>query len=131
MARSAQWLITSVIVAMLLGCGPNSADVSGTVSLDGEAVADGVISFQPEKETPGPSAGGRIVDGEYEVPNVLPGTYRVEIRSWKTTDKIVNGPLGPAKERLNVIPQRYWGEATELRADFRPGSNVVDFTLKR
>lgn len=131
MVRSAPWLIASVIVISMLGCGPSSADVRGTVSLDGEAVADGVISFQPEKETPGPSVGGRIVDGEYEVPGVLPGAYRVEIRSWKTTDRIVNGPLGRANERLNVIPKRYWGERTELQADLRPGGNVVDFTLKR
>jgi hypothetical protein len=131
MVRSAPWLIASVIVVTMLGCGPSGADVRGRVSLDGESVADGVISFQPEKETPGPSAGGRIVDGEYEVPNVLPGVYRIEIRSWQTTEKVVNGPLGRAKERVNVIPQRYWGETTELRADLRPGGNVVDFTLKR
>src|SRR5690242_19391037 len=113
MVRSAQYWIASFMVATMLGCGPGSADVRGTVSLDGEAVEEGMISFQPEKETPGPSVGGRIVDGEYEVSKVLPGAYRVEIRSWKTTDRIVTGPLGTAKERLNIIPQRYWGEATE------------------
>ena len=57
-----------------------------------------MISFQPEKETPAPSAGGRVVDGEYDVRGVLPGEYRVEVRAWVTTEKIVKGPFGPTKE---------------------------------
>lgn len=120
-----------LLAAFACGCGAAAGDVHGKVSLAGEPVDDGVISFQPEKETPGPSVGGRIVDGEYEVQGLVPGTYRVEVRCWVTTNKTVNGPFGPTKERLNVIPKRYWGEATQLRSEVHAGANAVDFALQR
>ena len=56
------------------------ATMRSNVSLDGKPVADGVISFQPEKETPGPSA-EPVIEGEYDLHGVLPGVYRVEVRA--------------------------------------------------
>lgn len=131
MVRKIQLLLASTVAALALGCNSNMGDVQGNVSLDGKPVADGVISFQPEKETPGPSMGGRVIDGEYDLHGVLPGVYRVEVRAWVTNEKIVNGPFGPTKERLNVIPKRYWGETTQLRAEVRPGSNTIHFEMTK
>lgn len=129
MPRNLRRLLAVFVALLACGCGAKTGDVQGRVSLDAQPVADGVISFQPEKETAGPSVGDRIVDGQYELKGVLPGTYRVEIRSWVTNDKTVNGPFGPTKERVNVIPKRYWGEATQLRAEVRPGSSAIDFEM--
>jgi len=122
-------LLVGLIAVASFGCGTGLGDVRGKVKFDGRDVEDGVISFQPEKETPGPSVGGQIIDGEYELHGVLPGVYRVEVREWVTSDKIVNGPFGPTKERTNVIPKRYWGEETQLRAEVRSGPNGIDFEL--
>jgi hypothetical protein len=128
MSRS---LLIAAIALTFAGCGSPTGDLHGTVTLNGQPVADGVISFQPEKETRAPSVGGRIVDGEYDVQGLVPGMYRVEVRSWATTSKTVNGPFGPTQERINIIPKRYWGETTQLHLEVRPGANAGDFELSR
>jgi hypothetical protein len=131
MLRNLRRLVPGILALVVCGCGAKMGDVQGKVLLDAQPVADGVISFQPQIETAGPSMGGRIVDGEYELQGVLPGVYRVEVRSWVTNDKTVNGPFGPTKERTNVIPKRYWGETTQLRAEVRPGSNAIHFEMTK
>lgn len=131
MLRNVQLLLAGLIAFVALGCGEKMGDVEGKVSLDGTPVADGVISFQPEAETPGPSVGARIVDGAYDLHDVLPGVYRVEVRAWVTNEKIVNGPFGPTKERLNVIPKRFWGETTQLRAEVKRGPNTIHFEMTK
>ena len=94
-----------ILVALLAsGCGPKLASVQGKVTLDGQPVSQGIISFQPESGTSAPSAGGELVDGKYVLPReIIPGAYRVEISSWQETGKTVNGPFG-VSIRMSASP---------------------------
>jgi hypothetical protein len=118
---------------LLLGCGgAGLVNVHGRVLLDGAPLESGLINFRPIEGTTGPAGGADIKDGVYQVPNGLaPGTYAVEIRSWQKTGKQVIGPVGKTDEKVNILPQDYWGEATKLRALLKPGIGSVDFELKK
>ena len=82
--------ITGLLAASVTGCGgsdpnaPARAAVSGTVTLDGQPLAAGVIRFIPTKETKGPKTTATIEDGVFTLPaefGPLAGRNRVEIES--------------------------------------------------
>lgn len=59
------------------GCG-EATRVGGTVTYEGKPVENGRIVFLPA-DGQGPSAGGEIVGGQYEVRNLTPGRKTVQI----------------------------------------------------
>ncbi|WP_143393813.1 hypothetical protein [Fimbriiglobus ruber] len=65
---------------IILGCGGDSASVSGTVTYKDVPVEKGNIAFYPA-EGKGQSAGGEIINGKYTVKGVTLGKNRVEITS--------------------------------------------------
>jgi hypothetical protein len=73
----------ALALVIVAGCGGSKVkrvNVSGTVTLDGQPVPHGTISFTPaDKTTQGNTAGGEITEGKYSVANVTPGKNRVEI----------------------------------------------------
>lgn len=96
----------------LVGCGggPETLEISGTVSLKGKSLDQGTIQFIPLDESGSPS-GGIIQDGKYHLEGrqgLRPGKYRVVISSGDPNQPDPEGPPGesgpPAKER---IPSRY------------------------
>lgn len=65
-----RWVLVSWML-LAFGCGGESdgrISVHGGVTLDGEPVPSGSISFLPAAGTSGPSATGRIENGTYEIP---------------------------------------------------------------
>jgi hypothetical protein len=109
--------------------------VTGTVRLDDEPLATGSIAWIPIEGTPGPGGGGGITnEGKYEVKRGLrPGRYRVEIRSTRSLPRKVLNPTIPSElvdEEVSVIPDRYNTKSRLIR-EVGPGSNIVDFDLKR
>jgi hypothetical protein len=121
-------LAACVLVA---GCGdPNIGTVSGTVTVDGEPLLAGSISFFPV-DGQSPSAGASIQNGKYTA-RVPVGAMKVSITYPKVagTKKLYNTPDSPVgimyKEGL---PARY-NERTELTFDVKPGSNTKDWELK-
>jgi hypothetical protein len=100
----------------IAGCSdPNvekRGEVMGTVTLDGQPVADGAISFFPIGATSGPSAGGKIVNGKYHIPQAqgpVIGDNRVEF----------NGALFP--DKYNMQPH------STIQVHVEPGVNTFDF----
>src|SRR5262245_46516050 len=63
-------LFTCALLSPILfagsGCSPGNAVVSGEVQLDGVPVENGSITFEPADKK-GPTMGGPIVNGRYEV----------------------------------------------------------------
>ena len=125
-------VITLLVVIVCSGCGrgnPNRAEVHGTVTLDGQALDQGTISFLPSGQTKGPAAGASIVDGSYSIsadagPAI--GTNRVEIRSARATGgRLPNGD--PAIDEF--IPSQY-NTKTKLTVTIEPGGNIADFPLQ-
>jgi len=112
------------------GDAPKRAIVEGTVSLDGDLVENGNITFYPTEQTKGPAAFARIKQGKYafqdlQVSPVI-GTHRVEIRWNRPTGKKDSQGFDIVQE---AIPENFNLYST-LTAVIKPGSQVVDFTLQ-
>jgi hypothetical protein len=134
------WRLGLGLVCLFLtygcGAGDKRAAVSGKVTLDGQAVESGSITFQPIEGTQGPSAGTAVTKGVYQIPRAqgpLPGVYRVEIYSQrKTGNKIPAGSPAPpgtlVEEVVEAVPARFNAQST-LRSEVRSGNNPLDFNL--
>lgn len=137
--KSSSWLSTSVAVLILLattGCSRSSDRVAieGTVSVDGRPLDAGAISFTPEQGTVGPTAGGTIVAGRFQIPAAggpVPGDYRVTITAVRTTADTVPDDFGAGMKPVSrqFLPSRYNDQST-LRAEIRAGGTPLTFELE-
>ena len=129
----------SIFIAVAVaGCGPANRRVWGDVSYAGKPVEDGTIEFIPADRTAGPSTGGPIVSGHYDVPAAvgpLPGgVYKVTIRAMAKTGKSSPDPFNPSakiEQIENYIPAIY-NTNTTLKVTISPrsGENQHDFHLE-
>lgn len=129
--------VASVVVVLLLltlaGCGStHDASVSGTVTLDGETLDRGTVSFHPVGE--GAVAYGQIQsDGSYQVKTgresgLLPGEYKVTVVATAPPPE----PEDPMDEPVGELltPKRYGRtETTDLQYTVEAGSNTIDIAL--
>jgi len=105
--------VTAVALIILGGCGtggPDLAPLSGTVSLDGRPLEQGLVQFVPETGT-GPAAVGSITGGRFVAETAgrsgaRPGRYRVRIES--------RAPPADETDTLprSLVPERYGNPAT-------------------
>ena len=126
------------VALIVAGCGrsDNRAEVVGTVTANGEPVAKGSITFVPMAGTTGPSAGGEITDGAYQIPaDVGPvhGQHCVHIRAHRKTGRQIEAgdPHEPGRkvdEIKQFIPPQY-NRQSELAVEIEPGENQHDFGL--
>ena len=132
------WTPLAVLLIVTAGCGgSNRAAVTGEVTLDGQPVEGGMISFIPADGAAGPPAWGKIEEGRYSIPareGPPLGTSRVEIR-WtrKTGRKLPAVPPAPPgemiEETVEAVPARYNAQS-KLEAEVQGGKNTFDFKLK-
>lgn len=135
-------ILLAVLVALAAtGCnrGPGLLRIYGTVTVDGQPVEKGTIEFIPIEGTHGPSTGGSITDGKYDVAARLGplegGTYQVQITGMRKTGKTTANifqPGGPPLElEDNFIPAKYNREST-LKATItaETAKDGLDFHLK-
>jgi len=124
-------LLAIALFVLLAGCSGNrTAQVTGTVSVDGRPLEKGSISFIPA-DGKGATAGSEIKDGKYTVSKVSPGTVMVQIRYPKVTGKtkLYDTPDSPTRDTLTEgLPKKY-NDNTELRFDVQPGKNEKDWEL--
>jgi len=128
-------LFAVVVSVGLLGCGggpkgPKTAQVSGTVTLDGAPLDEGSINFIPEDGTGAP-AGTKIVKGSYSVAVPL-GSKRVEIRAPKVVGQKVAYEGDPNSPKIDLIEERVphrYNATTELKTVVTDGTNKADFPL--
>lgn len=132
-------LVCLALFALLAGCnsGPERAEVTGTVTLDGKPVPGAVITFYPEDPQGTTSYGATDYEGKYRLMytfdkyGALPGKYQVglEVRqiSKKEAENLrAEGQTVP--ETKIVLPQKYKDPAA-LSAEVKSGSNTIDFPL--
>ncbi len=129
-------VVLAVVTLPLIGCGksidPRRVEVHGTVTLDGEPVPDGSISFYPAAGNKGVAAGGDLSKGSYRIPRdkgPMAGKNRVEIRSPYSTGREITIGRQKIKEHLDRIPAEY-NRNSELEVDVQAGENLFDFHLK-
>jgi hypothetical protein len=124
----------TVVLVGLVGCGgAYDATVVGMVTLDGNAVPTGSISFVPASGGP---QGYAMVEpsGSYEVftgreAGLAPGQYNVSVvaRESSTTLSKGGGPPPPGKP---ITPRWYASPATSgLTFNVEPGSNEINLEL--
>ena len=120
------------------GCGKagNHASISGDVKLDGKPLDKGSILFAPLPGTAGVVTGGNIVDGHYELGGAKGpaiGWNRVEIQAVRKTGKMVQNPLGPKGQMVEMeagaVAPRFNGSST-LKFEVKPGDNKADFDVQ-
>ena len=109
--------------------------ISGTVKVDGTALANGDISFQPV-EGQATSAGDRITEGKFSVPRdkgLAPGKYRVEVHAptpgtgAQIDESALPGDI-PAPPKELIPPE--WNTASTQTIDVRKqGPFVFDFDI--
>jgi len=115
------------LVLFVSGCGGEKlAEVRGTVTFDGNSIADGDIIFESPDGSTTPAA-GKIVDGQYAV-TIAPGPKKVRINAPKPPTK--PDPVMGMIPIESLIPKEYNVE-TKLTADLKPGKQEgVNFDLK-
>ena len=120
----------------LIGCsGDDRAEVSGAVSLNGQAIEEGSISFIPIDGNLGPQVGAVIRAGRFHIPRslgVMVGKNRVELRAFRMSGRKVQDPTAPtgtlAEERVPAFPPEFNERSTLIR-DVNKGSNTIDFEI--
>ncbi len=100
--------------------------VSGTVTLDGQPLENGVIRFVPQAEVKGPKASVAVNGGRFEIPaeaGPVAGRHRVEIES---TD---HGGIAPDDE--TALADLAAGKRKPVKPAKIPGIYNIRSTLQR
>ena len=123
--------ICLVVLPLLLGCGESGpAKVSGKVSLDGQPIEEGRISFLPQGGD-GTTAEAVIAGGAYTA-EVPPGKKVVQIIGMRVTGErpaYAGDPNSPMiKTTENFVPAKF-NDKSELEREIT-GSTTMDFELK-
>lgn len=124
-------------LAMAGGCSktPETTALSGTVTFDGEPVAEGQLELEPRGA--GRMAFAVITNGKYATPKergVRPGSYLARITASRPTGKAADSSsfitdAASAVIREQFLPAKY-NTASELEFEVAPGETMVhDFEL--
>jgi hypothetical protein len=123
------------VVFVISGCNesPRNA-VSGTVTFEGQPLADGYVMFVPLDGTPGPTAGAMVENGKFEIAeecSVFAGNFRVEIVASRPSNRKV---LSQESGKMVNVPEQYipirYNQESELQASVEPGGeNRFEFAL--
>lgn len=124
-------LLAFFLVVSEIGCGHNEdlGTVTGTVTLDGEPLADAFIEFIPTSGEGSPSYGRTDANGKYELK-----FSRSESGAWlgpntvRITTEDVEDVNGEEQFIPEKVPTQYNVNST-LTADVESGSNTFDFEL--
>jgi hypothetical protein len=126
-----------LLIIALAGCSssPPTGDVSGKVSFEGTPIGIGSITFFPE-DGRGPTAGGSITNGKYEVKAIPVGNCKVQITGAKDLQqrKINYDEPNAAVVTTSseLLPPNYSDQSkTELRYEVKTGTQHKDFALTK
>ena len=107
--------------------------VSGTVTLDGKPLPQGIIQFDPEAGDAGLNVVGNVVDGQFSLDKQkgpAPGKYRVSISSRRPHEiKPGEAPGGMPKSEPEKVPAKYNTRTTLSKEITADGPNELDFPL--
>ena len=138
----------AALCAGFLGCGSASDDlprqaVSGTVTVDGQPLAEGRIQFEPASAEAKTPAGGEIKDGLFSISRdqgPTSGDYRIMITSSVARTPPADKSPGaePAKgavkkkaPAVELIPKEYNSQTTLKQTVEAGKTNTFEFTLKK
>lgn len=134
-----QWSLTNFLVLGLLviaaGCGtpgPEIADVSGKVTMDGQPLAGASVVFVPVGGRPAGAAtdaeGNYVLNFTRGRKGAIPGESRVQIST--KSDPYTDESGKPVPGKPETVPAEYNSNST-LTFTVQPGErNVANFDLK-
>jgi hypothetical protein len=107
--------------------------VSGTVTLDGTPLTEGMIQFDPAEGTKGPTTSAEVSGGKFSIEKAqgpVPGKYKVVI-SGRPPAKLKPGenPGGTPKVVPDPVPAQYNTSSTLTKDVTASGPNQFDFPL--
>jgi hypothetical protein len=130
--RCAVGLLLLLVIAA--GCNreklPRLGRVSGTVTLDGQALSDATIVFEPTTSGIPATISRTDASGNYELyysrghKGTPPGEYQVRITTYAETAEEASVSI-----RKETVPAKY-NVKTELKAEVKRGTNKHDFALQ-
>jgi hypothetical protein len=123
-----------VLVLLISGCGGSgepTARVEGAVSIGGEPVQQGMISFTPKESGAGMPATADILNGRYQASGVPMGRVLVQIHATKETGKMLTDEAegGQYAEAVDIVPEKY-RSGIEITISGREDSHDFDLTLR-
>lgn len=132
MAKPPLLIATGFAVCVLVcGCGGSkfpTATVEGSVSVDGQPVPEGIITFTPLELREAKEAVAEIRDGKYRATGVPRGRVLVRFQAVKETGRVVHDPVeGSGPEKVSIIPPQY-EKGVEL--NIQSPNETHDFDLR-
>ena len=121
---------TFTIAVAFTGCSnvgsdqPETGLVSGTVTLDGTAVANAQVTFKPESGRP--SSGTTDASGNYQL---LYNSTTMGAKVGKHTVAISTVAVSEEEQPTELLPMAV-ADGTTLTAEVSSGSNEIDFALE-
>lgn len=94
----------------MAGCGNRGYSTSrleGRITVDGQPIERGSISFAPLRSDRGPGVSAAVEAGHYVAANVPQGKVRVGFHAVKETGRSIMQFGKPYPEAVNVIPDKY------------------------
>jgi hypothetical protein len=124
-------LICLACICLLSGCSPPRGTVTGRVTLDGQPLDKGIISFTPTDARAKENVVADIINGQYSA-DVLAGPQQVQISAPKVIATRAESPA-PGAPLVEITEERLpakYHSATELTLEVKPGKNDKDWTLQ-
>lgn len=114
--------------AFICGCSSSWGTASGTVTVDGEPLKEGIITFHPVEG--GATAYGQISEGSFtintgNVKGLKTGSYDITVSASTIPEP------GSSEQAKLLTPKKYsTKETTDLHRDVSWGNNPFKFDLK-
>lgn len=123
-----------VLTVVVVGCGESDPlgrrPVSGEVTLEGQPLAQGTISFEPSEK--GTSAGATIADGRYSISTEVglpPGKYVVRISSPTGGVATPEAPGESDQLATEQIPEDFNAKSIVKVDVLKEGQNTFNFFI--
>ncbi len=124
-----------LLLSAMTSCSRSSQEsqVSGVVTLDGNAIGPGIIVFAPLGSGK-PATGSIESDGSFMLmtsreTGLAPGKYQVAVSVREVPQNVKRGDRPPPGKLL--IPEKYEDSTTSgLEYEVAPGKNTIDIELK-
>jgi hypothetical protein len=126
-------LLSVVLIGLpiLLGCSNGKASVTGSVTIDGQPVTSGSVTFV--KQGGELAREGAVIQGGSFHATVPPGTYKLELNGQKVIGKRKQKAFDGTDEEVEIteeaFPPRY-NTKSELLQEIKSGATAIKLDLK-
>lgn len=130
------YCLSALVLGCFLGCGGNTDGrlaLSGSVSIDGQPLKEGSISFISAGTAKKSMTGGAIVGGEYAIPaeqGLVAGTYRVSVSAADTSEATSEGLPANGQYFPSLIPPEFNEAKHEVEVTLE-GPNEFSFDIQK